>query len=166
MTVKNGARLVRENVRTADHGKRNVFLELLAIDAVGEGHRRDDLVDRRIARILVELDFLDDVGEQGRRHFHFLALKQDALREKVLLERDAIFLPGRPIVLRLEGELRIGSPRPLAFRGRLEMDSARNFLADLFEPRDRAAETDGQRRRFEILLQLRDRNRIGDDRDA
>ena len=46
------------------------------------------------------------------------------------------------------------------------MNSARNFLADLFETRDRAAETNVERRRFEFLLQLRDWNRIGDDSDA
>src|SRR5690349_11131469 len=46
------------------------------------------------------------------------------------------------------------------------MDATRNFLADLFEARDRATETNVERRRFEFLLQLRDWNRIGNDRDT
>src|SRR6476469_4315217 len=46
------------------------------------------------------------------------------------------------------------------------MNSARNFLADLFEASDRATETNVERCRFEFLLQLRDWDRIGDNHDA
>ena len=159
-------RLIGENVRIADHGEGDVFFQRGAIDAMGELQRRHHLPNRGISRILIKLKALDRARERRGGQLHFVPLEQDAFRKKVLLESDAIFLIGRPIVLRLEGELRIGSPRPLAFRRRLEMDSARNFFADLFEPGDRAAETNGQRRRLEILLQLRDRNRIGDGRDA
>ena len=38
--------------------------------------------------------------------------------------------------------------------------------SDLFEPGDRAAKTNGEGRRFKFLLELRDRNRIGDECDA
>ena len=102
--------LIRKNVRAADHRKRDVILESFVIDAMGERQGRDDLPGFRILRILIKLDFLNDAGERRRGHFNFFALEQDAFRKKTLFEGDVIFLVSRPIVLRLEGELRIGNP--------------------------------------------------------
>ena len=60
---------------------------------MGKLQRRHHLPDRGISRILIKLNSLDRRRQNGGVvNFHFVPLEQDALRKKVFLEADVIFL--------------------------------------------------------------------------
>ena len=137
MTLKNGAGLSAKTFEPPIV-ERAIRFSRSARSTRGKTPKSRPPAEPRIFRILIKLDFLDDAEKRRSRQLPLPSVRAGYVSKKVFLKRNVIFLPGRPIVFRLEGELRIGSPRPLAFRGRLEMNSARNFLADLFEAGDRA----------------------------
>ena len=155
-----------EDLRTAEQRKRNSFFQQRAVDTMGELERGDDLLDRGVARVLVEFRFLDRRAERGCLHLDAVAVEPDVRWEERLREGDAIFLIGGPVVLRRELQPSIRNPRPRAFRARFEAYSGGHRFADFFQPRGGGVEGDGERSRMEVFLQARNRNRIDGNGDA
>ena len=81
-----------------------------AADAVTELQRRGDLVNRRIARVLVKLDRAHAAAKRRGRDLNRIAIEQHLFWEQLFREADSVFLFSRPVVRRLEGEAGIRNP--------------------------------------------------------
>ena len=77
----------REDIRSADHRERRVFLEFAGLDRVGQLNGSDDALDARLFGILGKNDALDLRAEWRRGRFILEPIHQDLRWEKRLCRK-------------------------------------------------------------------------------
>ena len=154
-------RVFFENIRATEHREAELFLQRRQVHAVRELQRRHDLLHRRGRRVGVELDLRHRRHEGRRLRVHFVAFEQDVLGKNRAVERDAVFLPRRPVVLRVECQACVAHPFPHALHGRLHADARRHRQSGvIFHFRHRRTEDDRQHLRLQFLRHRRHARRF------
>src|ERR1700730_14769228 len=129
-------------------------IQLAGLDLMGELESRRDLALFWICRVLIKLQLRDSDRERRRLRFVSQPFHQNLRREEFLIEDDLEFAIGRPILGWAKNQLAVRIPRPRAGDLRFEPDAFERRLLQVFESRGWIAESNNQRRIFQLLVEL------------
>ena len=119
-------------LRILRHRERHARFELLRIHGVAELHRRHELLQVGIARILIELALGDAGGKRLAPELEGVLRKLDLSGEQALVGQAyrECAIDG-PIILRRELKFLVGRPEPRAGDGGRDLDAGRHRLLQL-----------------------------------